>query len=168
MATRSSKTTPKTTTRKTTATSTRAKSTTTRKTTAKTATKTTAAKTAAKAAPKTAPKAPATPTPVVTAPTPVVSGPTLRKRELVDAVVKKSGIKKKDAKPVVEAMLQVLGAALQDGRELNLQPFGKVKINRERKRPEGKVIIARIRQSRDLPTTDHSEPAPEEKATAAE
>jgi len=165
MATRSSKTTPKTTTRKTSTSATKAKATTPRKTTT--------AKSTAKTAPKTAPvaatpTAPATPTPVVTAPTPVVSGPTMRKRELVDAVVKKSGVKKKDAKPVVEAMLHVLGTALQDGRELNLQPFGKVKINRERKLPEGKVIIARIRQARDLPTTEHSDPEPEAKATAAE
>mmetsp|Transcript_31068 Transcript_31068/g.53107 ORF Transcript_31068/g.53107 Transcript_31068/m.53107 type:complete len:158 (+) Transcript_31068:48-521(+) len=90
---------------------------------------------------------------VVNAPQPVVSGPVMRKRELIDAVVAKSGIKKKDAKPVVEAMLHVLGSALQDGRELNLQPMGKVKVNREKKMAAGKVLIAKIRQARDLPAS---------------
>lgn len=88
---------------------------------------------------------------VVTAPTPVVSGPMMRKKELIDAVVTKSGIKKKDAKPVVEAMLEVLGSALQDGRELNLQPMGKIKVKREKKMAEGKVLVTRIRQNRTLP-----------------
>lgn len=91
---------------------------------------------------------------VVDAPQPVVSGPMMRKKELVDAVVTKSGMKKKDVKPVVEAMLSVLGSALQDGRELNLQPLGKVKINREKKLPSGKMMIAKIRQSEDLPVLE--------------
>ena len=91
---------------------------------------------------------------LVSSPQPVVAGPVMRKRELINAVVAKSGIKKKDAKPVIEAMLSVLGSALQDGRELNLQPMGKVKVNREKKLAEGKVLIARIRQARDLPTSE--------------
>ncbi|WP_299626990.1 HU family DNA-binding protein [uncultured Tateyamaria sp.] len=133
---------------------------TTRKTTTKTSTSksTTSAGSAVSkakaAAAKTASSA-ATPdtSVVVNAPQPVVSGPVMRKRELIDAVVAKSGIKKKDAKPVVEAMLHVLGAALQDGRELNLQPLGKVKVNREKKMAEGKVLITKIRQARDLPAS---------------
>ncbi|WP_223421131.1 HU family DNA-binding protein [Tateyamaria pelophila] len=91
------------------------------------------------------------PSVVVNAPQPVVAGPMMRKKELINAVVAKSGIKKKDAKPVIEAMLEVLGSALQDGRELNLQPLGKVKVNREKKLAVGKVLITRIRQARDLP-----------------
>ena len=103
---------------------------------------------------------------VVDAPQPVVSGPMMRKKELVDAVVTKSGMKKKDVKPVVEAMLSVLGSALQDGRELNLQPLGKVKINREKKLPSGKMMIAKIRQSEDLPVLEAA-PDPKDLDTAA-
>ncbi len=153
MATRSSKT-GTTTTRKTTTTKTTAA-------TASKAKKLTTAKTSVTAAAKATvePQASDTSTaPVVSRLQPVVSGPTMRKRELVEAVVKKSGVKKKDAKPVVEAMLAILGSALQDGRELNLQPLGKIKINRERKRPEGKVMIAKIRQAKDLPTSEVSAP----------
>ncbi|WP_299145215.1 HU family DNA-binding protein [uncultured Tateyamaria sp.] len=124
--------------------------------TTKTSTKTTSTRTTKpKVAPKTSVTKAATTTAaapvVVETPQPVVSGPMMRKKELVDAVVAKSGMKKKDVKPVVEAMLSVLGSALQDGRELNLQPLGKVKINREKKLPTGKMMIAKIRQSEDLP-----------------
>jgi DNA-binding protein HU-alpha len=78
---------------------------------------------------------------------PVVSEPDLRKRELIDLVVERSGIKKKDAKPVVEAMLEVLGETLAEGRELNLQPLGKLRINRVQERGNGRVMICRVRQS---------------------
>jgi len=43
---------------------------------------------------------------------PVLAEPDLKKKELVDLVVERSGIKKKDAKPVVEAMLAVLGETI--------------------------------------------------------
>lgn len=78
----------------------------------------------------------------------------MRKRELLDAVINKSGIKKKDAKPVVEAMLEVLGSALQDGRTLNLQPMGKFIVKHEKKLANGKVLTTRIRQACDLPAND--------------
>jgi len=107
-------------------------------------------------APRAEPAAPAT---VVDAPTPVVLGPMMRKPELINAVVAKSGMKKKDVKPIVEATLAVLGAALQDSRELNLEPLGKIKINREKKKATGKVMVARIRQSQDLPSEEaHPDP----------
>jgi len=115
-----------------------------------------APKAGVKAAPKPEPAAPAT---VVDAPKAVVLGPMMRKPELINAVVAKSGMKKKDVKPIVEATLAVLGAALQDNRELNLQPMGKIKVNREKKKPTGKVMIARIRQSQDLPSEQaHPDP----------
>ena len=59
-----------------------------------------------------------------------ISDPALKKKELINTVVERSGIKKKDAKPVIEAMLAVLGQTLAEGREMNLQPLGKIKINR--------------------------------------
>jgi DNA-binding protein HU-alpha len=84
---------------------------------------------------------------VVEGPQPVVSGPEMRKKELIDLVVERSGIKKKDAKPVVEATLAVLGEALAETRELNLQPLGKVKVRREKEMPNGRVLVTKIRQS---------------------
>ena len=80
--------------------------------------------------------------------TPGLPGPELKKQELIEKVVRLSGAKKKDAKPVVEAMLEVLGEALADGREFNLQPMGKLKLNRTKETPNARIIIAKIRQSK--------------------
>lgn len=96
----------------------------------------------------------AEPSAVVTTPEPVVIEPTvvatelpMRKKELIDLVVERSGIKKKDAKPVIEAMLAVLGETIGGGRELNLQPLGKLRINRSEERSNGRIIICKLRQS---------------------
>jgi len=155
------------------------KTTTTRKTTTRKAAKAPAKKTAAKApsltaaakaaAGKTAPQTtPAT----VSKLEPVVSGPALRKKELLDAVTAKTGMKRADVKKVVEATLDIMGLALQDSRDVHLQPFGTVKINRERKLPDGRVVVARIRQARDLPADATEETAetgaPDGSKTAAE
>ena len=80
---------------------------------------------------------------------PKTASAALKKRELIEKVVLKSGIKKKDAKPVVEAMLEVLGDALADGRELNLRPLGKLKLNRTKETASARIIVAKIRQSKD-------------------
>jgi len=94
-----------------------------------------------------APAAAATPAPkVVNKPRKVITGPELKKKELLNWVVERSGIKKKDAKPVVEAMLAILGEALADNRELNLQPFGKLKVHREKNLSNGRLMIAKVRQ----------------------
>lgn len=111
-----------------------------------------AAKSTRKAAPVSAvtgsaPKpAPAAKPAVVAAPKSVILGPELRKKELIDDVVARSGIKKKDAKPVIEAMLAALGDALAEKRELVLPPFGKLKVRREKDMPNARVLTAKIRQ----------------------
>lgn len=74
------------------------------------------------------------------------TGPEMKKQELIEKVVLRSGVRKKDAKPVVEAMLGVLGETLADGRGLNLQPLGKLKLNRTKETPKARVIIAKLRQ----------------------
>ncbi|SFS49190.1 DNA-binding protein [Sulfitobacter marinus] len=85
-------------------------------------------------------------TPNPDAPRPVIIGPVMRKKELIDLVVERSGIKKKDAKPVVEAMLSVLGEALGDSRELNLLPMGKFKVLNEKDLANGKMMRVKVRQ----------------------
>ena len=77
---------------------------------------------------------------------PLVPHPDLKKKELVDLVVERSGVKKRDAKPAVEAALAVLGEALSEGRELNLVPFGKLKVTRMKRAGNGQIINARVRQ----------------------
>jgi len=72
--------------------------------------------------------------------------PTLRKKELIDRVVARSGIKKKDAKPTIEAMLAVLGEALSNGEELNLHPMGKMKVTRVIDKPNATVMVTKVRR----------------------
>ncbi|WP_298911754.1 HU family DNA-binding protein [uncultured Roseobacter sp.] len=72
---------------------------------------------------------------------------TLRKKELIESVVARTGLKKRDAKPVVEAMLAELGESLAAGRSLNLPPLGRVRINREKTLANGRVMIVKVRQT---------------------
>lgn len=78
---------------------------------------------------------------------PMVSAPEMKKVELVDAVVERSGIKKKFAKPAIEAALAILGEALSEGRDLNLRPLGKVKVQRSKEVANAQVLTARIRRT---------------------
>ena len=72
----------------------------------------------------------------------------MRKPDLIEKVVARSGVKKKDAKPVVEAMLAVLGEALAEGQEMRLPPLGKVMVNRSKDLENGTAYIVKIRQPR--------------------
>ena len=50
--------------------------------------------------------------------------------------------------------MEILGEALAETRELNLQPLGKVKVRREKLMPNGRVMVTKIRQS--MPNTNTS------------
>lgn len=87
------------------------------------------------------------PSPVVVAPVAArVTQPALSRKALIEETVLRSGVKKKDAKPVVEAMLAILGETVAAGRDLNLKPFGKLHINRSESRSNGTVHVCRLRQ----------------------
>ena len=83
----------------------------------------------------------------------------LKKRELIDLVVARSDVKKKYAKPVVEALLDVLAETLAKGREMNLQPLGKLKYNRTKETPSARVVVAKIRQSKTGNTGPSTSPS---------
>ncbi len=87
-------------------------------------------------------------------------GPEMKKRELIDLVVDRAGVKKKDAKPAIEAALAILGEAIASGRELNLQPLGKLRINRVEDKDNGRVIVCKLRQSNST-GPDEKEPLAE-------
>lgn len=88
---------------------------------------------------------------VVDAPQSVILGPVMRKKELLETVVERSGVKKKDAKPVVDSILAILGEALADNRELILPPFGRVKVRREKVMSNGRMMVVKVRQSTGTP-----------------
>ncbi|WP_428541182.1 HU family DNA-binding protein [Profundibacter sp.] len=91
-------------------------------------------------------KTPAKPAVQTAKPAKPVEVPVLRKKELIERVVVRSGVKKKDAKPAIEAMLAVLGEALAAGEDLNLQPLGKVMVKKTKELPNAKMMVCRIRQ----------------------
>ena len=112
-----------------------------------------ATKTAPKATVKTTKTSRAKATPAKAAPkatvvteAAVVAGPTVKKVELIDRIVERSGLKKKDVKPVVEAALAELGEAIAKGEELNLPPFGKLKVNRSKELAGANVYICKVRR----------------------
>lgn len=125
-----------------------AKSTTTRKTPAKRSTAPKAA-TAKSQAPKTA-QAAAPKTTVVSTVKPVVSENPIKKPELIDRVVAQSGMKKKDVKPVVEAMLAVLGQSLLKGEALVLPPLGKVMVKNTKDLANASVMNVKVRQPKSM------------------
>jgi DNA-binding protein HU-alpha len=87
----------------------------------------------------------------------------LKLRGLVDLVVKRTGAKKKDVKPIVEAALAIMGETVADGRDLNLPPMGKLKINRVKEIKNGQVTICKLRQqtARPKPLVDPTAEAAE-------
>ncbi len=97
------------------------------------------------AAPVTGAESPDAAPKIVTTGLPVVAGPDLKKRELIEQVAKRSGVKKKDAKLVVDAVLALMGEGLAEGRELILHPMGRIKAMRMRDTANGKVLMCRVK-----------------------
>jgi len=104
----------------------------------------------------TVPAAKAVVKPVVAAPTgpkatvietvkTVVADAPIKKPELIDRVMAETGMKKKDVKPVVEAMLAVLGRALTNGEELTVPPLGKLMIKRTKEAANATIVTIKLR-----------------------
>ena len=74
------------------------------------------------------------------------AGETLRKADFVDRVVEVCGVKKRDAKPAVEAALAELAKALIAGEELQLPPLGKLRVAKVRELDGGaKMLTLKLR-----------------------
>ena len=62
-------------------------------------------------------------------------------------------------------MIDILGEAIADGRELNLQPFGKIKQQRTKDTPNARITVAKIRQNKSAsPALDHGDDAKDDNA----
>ena len=88
----------------------------------------------------------------------------LRKKELIDQVVERTGVKKRDAKPVIEAMPAVWGEASSAERAANLEPRGKLRVTRSKDTPNGRQHAGRVRRKKagsEKPTEEtKAAPAP--------
>ncbi|MBI1219446.1 MAG: hypothetical protein GC186_12960 [Rhodobacteraceae bacterium] len=76
-----------------------------------------------------------------------VAATVMRKKDLVDRVLKRTDTKKKEAREIIDAVLEELGLALTRGDELNLPPLGKAKVNRQRDLVSGEVLIVKLRRA---------------------
>ncbi|WP_147125174.1 HU family DNA-binding protein [Shimia ponticola] len=75
----------------------------------------------------------------------------LKKKDLIDQAVQRSGVKKAMAKAAIEAALAVMGEALERGEGLNIEPLGKVKIQRQKDVQGAKIITTRVRRKTAAP-----------------
>lgn len=70
----------------------------------------------------------------------------LKMKDLIGAVLKATGVKKKGLKEIVEATLSCLGDALSKGHDLNLPPLGKAKVGRQQDQAVGELIVVKLRR----------------------
>ncbi|WP_341365789.1 HU family DNA-binding protein [Yoonia sp. BS5-3] len=73
------------------------------------------------------------------------AGP-MKKPQLLDEVVARTNVKKRDAKPAVEAALAVIAEALSNGDDVNLPPLGKLRVIKSKDLEAGaKVLTLKLR-----------------------
>ena len=74
----------------------------------------------------------------------------MKKPELIDQVVARTSLKKRDVKPAVEAALAVLAEALLRGDELILPPMGKLRVVKAKEIGSGaQVLTLKLRTMKD-------------------
>ncbi|RYH02861.1 hypothetical protein EU805_09485 [Salipiger sp. IMCC34102] len=74
----------------------------------------------------------------------------MKKKEFIDRVLARCGVKKRDAKPAIEATMAELADLLAAGGDLNLPPMGKLKSVKSRDLGNGaKVMTLKLRTMKD-------------------
>lgn len=80
----------------------------------------------------------------------VVTKALIKKPEFLEKAIARTDIKKRDAKPAIEAALAELADLLADGNELNLPPMGKLKLVKSKDIGDGaKVLTLKLRTMKD-------------------
>ena len=69
----------------------------------------------------------------------------LKRRALLEAVAMRVGVKRTDAREVMDAVLVEMAEALDQGRDLILPPFGKVMLRKDKDGQDGRPMVARIK-----------------------
>ena len=73
----------------------------------------------------------------------------LQKRQLLALVVRRTGLRSNDIKPVVEATLAELGDAIAAGVTLALPPLGRARVTRRLDQVGAEIITLRLRRKPD-------------------
>lgn len=76
---------------------------------------------------------------------PAPKGDGVKMKELLTAVVAKTGAKKKDAKDVVDAVLAEIAAALSAGKSLSLPPLGNLRVAKTQEKGGATMMVLKLR-----------------------
>lgn len=60
---------------------------------------------------------------------------TLTKADIVEHIIEKTGVKKSEAKQIVETFFELLASSLENGDDVKLSGFGNFTINHKKERP---------------------------------
>lgn len=75
----------------------------------------------------------------------------LIKKDLIDRVIARSGVKPRFVRQVTDALLAELGTMLEEAETLQLQPLGNLKVQRRKDVDDGEVIITRVKRKKADP-----------------
>ena len=74
----------------------------------------------------------------------------LKKPDLLDQMVARGQIKKRDAKPALDAALALIGEALVRGDDLILPPLGRIRVVKAKDLGEGaQLLTLKLRRGKD-------------------
>jgi hypothetical protein len=88
---------------------------------------------------------------------PVSDANELSKKELIERLVRDTGMKKGEARRAMDAVLTVLRGALEEGANMNAAPLGKIKIARTKETENGQLTICRIKLKKPVPLATAAE-----------
>lgn len=92
----------------------------------------------------------------------VPQGEMVKKPEFLDRAVERTDVKKREAKPAIEAALAVPAVSLINSEELNLPPMGKLRVVKSKDVGEGaKVLMLKLRTMKDG-AGQGADPSPDE------
>ena len=77
----------------------------------------------------------------------------VRRKELVERIVAASGLKPNAVKTVLDAVLKEMGDILSAGDGLNVQPLGKLVVNRRKDIPGGQILNCKLRRKAATPAS---------------
>lgn len=70
----------------------------------------------------------------------------LRQRDLLEIVTAASGVHRQSARPVIEATLLAIGAALDGGTDVIVPPLGKLRVKKQKGSGAERVLSVKIRR----------------------
>lgn len=76
----------------------------------------------------------------------VDAGPTdLKKGEFADLVAERAGVKRSEAKALIEATMAVMSEQLAAGRSVKMPELGNMKVAKRKETPNGEMLVCRLK-----------------------